>query len=150
MVSAALIFILSTIPAELVALPVSIIICREIAVSALREWMAQRNIHHAVKVGNLGKIKTTLQMLAATTLLLVYKSIDTTDMSIASTMGFSLVKLVLIGILLLYSAAIASLVSGIQYFIAASKVIAYENTTCQTKYSITTTHQEVNQAKCQN
>jgi CDP-diacylglycerol--glycerol-3-phosphate 3-phosphatidyltransferase len=41
-----------------------IIIGREIAISALREWMAQIGASKSVAVHMLGKIKTTLQMVA--------------------------------------------------------------------------------------
>jgi len=41
-----------------------IIIGREIAISALREWMAQIGASRSVAVHMLGKVKTTVQMLA--------------------------------------------------------------------------------------
>jgi cardiolipin synthase len=41
-----------------------IIICREIAISALREWMAQIGAARSVAVHMLGKVKTTVQMVA--------------------------------------------------------------------------------------
>ena len=41
-----------------------IIICREVMVSALREWMATLDQSHAIKVSNLAKSKTTAQMIA--------------------------------------------------------------------------------------
>ena len=49
-----------------------IIIIREIAVSALREWMAQLGETKSVAVAYIGKLKTTLQMLAIAFLLLDY------------------------------------------------------------------------------
>ena len=39
-------------------------ICRELIVSALREWMAQRGDREKVAVSNLGKLKTIAQMVA--------------------------------------------------------------------------------------
>jgi CDP-diacylglycerol---glycerol-3-phosphate 3-phosphatidyltransferase len=54
------------------AVPAIVIICREIMVSALREWMAEIGQHKRMAVTMLGKIKTTLQMLAII-LLLLYK-----------------------------------------------------------------------------
>ena len=39
------------------ALPAMIIIGRELVISALREWMAERNYREAVAVSMLGKIK---------------------------------------------------------------------------------------------
>jgi CDP-diacylglycerol--glycerol-3-phosphate 3-phosphatidyltransferase len=70
MVSTALI-LLSGRYGGTVALPTSIILGREIAVSALREWMAQRGKRDAVQVGIQGKIKTALSMVALTLYLLV-------------------------------------------------------------------------------
>lgn len=46
-----------------------VIICREMFISALREWMAQRNVRNVVSVGFLGKCKTAAQMIALTILL---------------------------------------------------------------------------------
>ncbi|MDR1274765.1 MAG: CDP-diacylglycerol--glycerol-3-phosphate 3-phosphatidyltransferase [Candidatus Accumulibacter sp.] len=46
-----------------------IIIGREIAISALREWMAQIGAHKNVAVSMVGKIKTTAQMVAIPLLL---------------------------------------------------------------------------------
>jgi CDP-diacylglycerol--glycerol-3-phosphate 3-phosphatidyltransferase len=57
-----------------------IIIGREIAISALREWMAQIGASRSVAVHMLGKVKTTVQMLAIPFLLydgLVLGVIDT-------------------------------------------------------------------------
>lgn len=48
-----------------------IIIGREIAISALREWMAQLGASKSMAVSMLGKVKTTFQMLAI--LLLLYQ-----------------------------------------------------------------------------
>ncbi len=50
-------------------LPGLIIVGREIVISALREWMAEMNSSGAVVVGMLGKVKTTLQMIAIAVLL---------------------------------------------------------------------------------
>lgn len=47
----------------------SVIVGREIVVSALREWMAEMNSRGIVAVGWLGRIKTTLQMVAVVVLL---------------------------------------------------------------------------------
>ena len=46
-----------------------IIIGREIAISALREWMAQIGASKSVAVSSIGKIKTTAQMTAIPMLL---------------------------------------------------------------------------------
>ncbi|HEX4584874.1 MAG TPA: CDP-diacylglycerol--glycerol-3-phosphate 3-phosphatidyltransferase [Burkholderiaceae bacterium] len=51
------------------ALVALVIIGREIAVSALREWMAQIGASRSVAVSSLGKIKTIAQMIAIPVLL---------------------------------------------------------------------------------
>jgi CDP-diacylglycerol--glycerol-3-phosphate 3-phosphatidyltransferase len=57
------------IPAFVMTLPAAVIVCREIVVSALREWMAEVGKRTSVAVSRLGKIKTTVQMLALVILL---------------------------------------------------------------------------------
>jgi CDP-diacylglycerol--glycerol-3-phosphate 3-phosphatidyltransferase len=64
MVMAALILIVSAEPEFWMVIPVTIIIGREIVISALREWMAEVGKRAAVKVSKLGKVKTTFQMFA--------------------------------------------------------------------------------------
>lgn len=57
-----------------------IIIGREIAISALREWMAQIGASRSVAVHMLGKVKTTVQMVAIPLLLfdgMLFGLIDT-------------------------------------------------------------------------
>ena len=55
-----------------VAVPTALIVCREIAVSALREWMAGRGEREQVAVGFAGKVKTAAQMAALMLLLLAH------------------------------------------------------------------------------
>ena len=71
MVAAALVLLVQAIPTPLMAVAAAIIIGREIAISALREWMAQLGKHARVAVSTVGKIKTTAQMVAV--LLLLYR-----------------------------------------------------------------------------
>ncbi|NNM69593.1 MAG: CDP-diacylglycerol--glycerol-3-phosphate 3-phosphatidyltransferase [Gallionella sp.] len=68
MVAAALLILVKLGRAD--ALIAFIIIGREIAISALREWMAKVGASKSIAVSMLGKIKTTFQMLAL--LLLLY------------------------------------------------------------------------------
>ena len=63
-VAVALILVLQRDARVLIALPVAIIISREITVSALREWMAEIGQRARVAVSWLGKLKTTAQMTA--------------------------------------------------------------------------------------
>lgn len=69
MVATALVLLVMAIPVWWFSGTVALIICREVFVSALREWMAQRGLSATVKVGNLGKFKTATQMIAITLLL---------------------------------------------------------------------------------
>lgn len=64
MVSTALFLIVQGHPTAWMAFWAAVIVGREIAVSALREWMAELGQRAAVKVAWIGKIKTTVQMLA--------------------------------------------------------------------------------------
>jgi len=63
-VAVALILVLQRDARVLIALPVAIIISREITVSALREWMAEIGQRARVAVSWLGKLKTTAQITA--------------------------------------------------------------------------------------
>ena len=53
----------------LFTLPAIVIICREVVISALREWMAELGRRANVAVSWLGKVKTTLQIVAIVVLL---------------------------------------------------------------------------------
>lgn len=69
MVAAALVLLVQAIPTPWMAISAAIIIGREIAISALREWMAQLGKHKTVAVSMVGKLKTTIQMIALVLLL---------------------------------------------------------------------------------
>ena len=69
MVAAALFLIVQGHPTAWMALWAAVIVGREIAVSALREWMAELGQRARVQVAALGKIKTIAQMVALTCLL---------------------------------------------------------------------------------
>lgn len=88
-----------------VALPAFIIIGREIAVSALREWMASVGASRAVAVSRAGKIKTAVQMIAI--VLMLY----------GHPIGG--VAIYLIGLALLYLAAALTVFSMYLYLEAA-------------------------------
>jgi cardiolipin synthase (CMP-forming) len=87
-----------------------IIIGREIAISALREWMAQLGESKSIAVSMLGKVKTTFQMLAL--LLLLYQE---------PIFGFQILWL---GNLLIYIAALLTLWSMGYYLMLAMPQIA--------------------------
>lgn len=65
----ALVLLTANYPGPWFVIPTAIIIAREVFVSALREWMASRNLRDMVAVGFIGKVKTTVQMLAIIVLL---------------------------------------------------------------------------------
>ena len=84
------------------ALVALVIIGREIAISALREWMAQIGASRSVAVHMLGKVKTVVQMVAIPFLLydgMLFRVIDTH----------------LWGTLLIYAAAVLTIWSMVYY-----------------------------------
>jgi CDP-diacylglycerol--glycerol-3-phosphate 3-phosphatidyltransferase len=104
-VAAALILLLQVHATVLFALPAVVIISREIVISALREWMAEVGKRTSVAVSYIGKVKTTLQMVAIAVLLAV-------DPAIYPVWDK-------VGIVLLYLAAILTLWSMVIYLRAA-------------------------------
>jgi CDP-diacylglycerol---glycerol-3-phosphate 3-phosphatidyltransferase len=68
-VAVALVLIVSRDPRAIIVLTAAVIIGREIAISALREWMAGIGQRTAVAVSRIGKYKTILQMTGLTMLL---------------------------------------------------------------------------------
>lgn len=83
-----------------ITLPAIVIVGREIVISALREWMSEIGKRTSVTVSNIGKIKTTVQMLAIILLLAFNPS-----SSILGVFGF----------VLLYIAAILTIWSMVIY-----------------------------------
>jgi CDP-diacylglycerol--glycerol-3-phosphate 3-phosphatidyltransferase/cardiolipin synthase len=70
MVVVVLVVLLQSDPSIWLAVPVAVIIGREITVSALREWMAELGARTKVAVSFLGKLKTVAQMIAIALLIL--------------------------------------------------------------------------------
>lgn len=105
MVAIALVLLVQADPRALLALPAAVIIGREIAVSALREWMAEVGARATVAVSLSGKLKTTAQMVAIVLLIL-----QTPVLGLPTPM---------LGLILLYLAALLTLWSMIQYLRAA-------------------------------
>jgi CDP-diacylglycerol---glycerol-3-phosphate 3-phosphatidyltransferase len=108
MVSTALILLAGRYSARVVV-PACIILGREIAVSALREWMASRGIRNVVQVGYQGKIKTATTMVCITLLLLV-PNIVTEFWAKIRELSF----------LLLYLSTLITVTSAASYFRAAA------------------------------
>jgi len=105
MVGVVLVLLVADHPTPFMAIPAAVIIGREIAVSGLREWMAGFGERTTVAVSVVGKIKTTLQMIAM--ILLIYREpigpIDTWT----------------VGMALLYVAVILTLWSMVTYLRSA-------------------------------
>ncbi len=102
MVAVVLVVLLQARPALWLALPAAVIIGREITVSALREWMAEIGARRKVAVSWLGKVKTTLQMIALVLLIL-------------AAAPAAPAPLALLGAALLYLATVLTLWSMIAY-----------------------------------
>lgn len=105
MVAVALILLVQADPQPELALPAAVIIGREIAVSALREWMAEIGNRAQVAVSLAGKLKTTAQMIAILLLILD-----------GPVLGVPIQPL---GMVLLYIAALLTLWSMLLYLRAA-------------------------------
>ena len=89
-----------------------LIIGRELTISALREWMATAGKQASVAVNSLGKIKTTVQMVAIPMLLFD-----------AMLPIFPLFHTRLVGTVLLVIAAILTIVSMLYYFQLAARAM---------------------------
>jgi len=87
-----------------ITIPAIVIVGREIVISALREWMAELGKRTSVTVSYIGKVKTTLQMLAIFLLLAFYPTL-----SYWGVLGF----------ILLYLSAILTIWSMIIYLMIA-------------------------------
>jgi CDP-diacylglycerol--glycerol-3-phosphate 3-phosphatidyltransferase/cardiolipin synthase len=110
----ALVLIVSEHGGPLITIPVAIIIGREIAVSALREWMAEHGMREHVAVSWVGKVKTVFQMGAIFLLLLEHP--------------IGAVPIFDAGMLLLYLATLMTLWSMMTYLKAAWPILWQKST----------------------
>lgn len=94
-------------------LPAIVIICREIVISALREWMAELGKRASVSVSMIGKVKTTLQIIAIVVLL----TFESETYPLFSQAGY----------VALYLAAILTLWSMMVYLKAAWPTLSGKN-----------------------
>lgn len=112
MVTAALLVLLDL--ERVNALVALVIIGREIAISALREWMAQMGAGRNIAVNFLGKLKTTVQMIAIP-MLLFYRPVGGVDMA-------------LLGEWMVWVAVVLTILSMIYYLrLARPSIIASAN-----------------------
>ncbi len=68
-VAVALVLLVEVYASAILAVPALVIVCREIVVSALREWMAKYSEKRSMAVSVVGKVKTGFQMVAIILLL---------------------------------------------------------------------------------
>ncbi|MBM4215056.1 MAG: CDP-diacylglycerol--glycerol-3-phosphate 3-phosphatidyltransferase [Gammaproteobacteria bacterium] len=101
----ALVLLVSKDTRLIVVLPAIVIIGREIAISALREWMAEIGQRTKVAVSPLGKIKTIVQIVGLSMMLIRW------DVWILPTYQ--------VGLVLTVIAAVLTLVSAVDYLRAA-------------------------------
>jgi CDP-diacylglycerol--glycerol-3-phosphate 3-phosphatidyltransferase len=104
-VAVALVLIVSKDPRWTVVLMASVIIGREIAISALREWMAEIGQRTKVAVSRLGKYKTILQIVGLSMMLYRWDLFS--------------IPMYRLGFLLTGIAAVLTLVSMVEYLRAA-------------------------------
>jgi len=109
MVTVVLVLLVQAHPSPWLAIPAAIIIGREIAISALREWMAALGERTRVAVAIVGKVKTVLQMVAL--VLMLYR------VPIAGIPTYT------VGFALLYGAAVLTLWSMFAYLRAAWPIV---------------------------
>lgn len=100
LVSVSLLLLVGSPHLHYITLPAIVIVGREIVISALREWMAEVGQRASIAVSYVGKVKTTLQMVAITLLLAFHQN--------SSWYG-------LLGTVLLYMAAILTIWSMMEY-----------------------------------
>ncbi len=110
MVCTALILLTDYYHTWFITIPSIIIISREILVSALREWMSEIGKRANISVSWIGKSKTFMQMIAI--LFLLFHQ---------PLFIFSYNEINMMGRVLLFSATILTLWSGIKYLIAGLK-----------------------------
>lgn len=100
-VAVALVLLVEVHASAILAVPALVIVCREIVVSALREWMAEYSERRGVAVSFLGKVKTAFQMVAIIVLLANGPDLEN--------------DFVVLGYVLLYAAAALTLWSMYNY-----------------------------------
>ncbi|MDH5833544.1 CDP-diacylglycerol--glycerol-3-phosphate 3-phosphatidyltransferase [Luteimonas kalidii] len=120
MVAVALFLIVQGHPTPWMAFWAAVIVGREIAVSALREWMAELGQRATVKVAAIGKVKTIAQMVALSCLLYAINPRHPLQPGTDIWMGQTVFH---IGDWLLGAAALLTLWSGLAYLRAAWPVL---------------------------
>jgi CDP-diacylglycerol--glycerol-3-phosphate 3-phosphatidyltransferase len=112
LVSSSLLMLVGSHYLSYITIPAIIIVGREIVISALREWMAEIGSRTSVAVGYIGKVKTTMQMIAIVLLLAFNPA--------TSMWG-------ILGIVLLYLAAFMTVWSMVVYLKVAWPLLNADN-----------------------
>jgi CDP-diacylglycerol--glycerol-3-phosphate 3-phosphatidyltransferase len=112
LVASSLLLLVGTKNVDYITLPAIVIVGREIVISALREWMAELGNRASVTVSYIGKLKTTLQMIALFLLIAFDPAL--------SWLG-------VIGFILLYIAAILTIWSMVIYLTIAWPQLTIKN-----------------------
>ena len=112
MICSALLLCASKFATPWFAIPAIIIVCREIIISALREWMAEVGQRTKIGVNIIGKFKTFIQIVAIC-------------FFISQATSFSI--MLLIGYILLYAAVILTIWSMFVYSCASIKHFKEQN-----------------------
>ena len=119
-----LILLTLMMPVWFIVIPVILMIARELYVSGLREFLGTQKIEMPVPKArfSLGKIKTTIQMIAITAFLLLFAVSSSITPTTDSRFVFALIyTLPQIGIFCLWFALAASLISATQYTFTFAK-----------------------------
>ncbi len=127
MVAVSLFLIVQGHPTLWMAVWAAVIVGREIAVSALREWMAELGQRATVKVALVGKIKTVAQMVALSCLLYSINPRPVLEGRFPLRPGADVwmgLPVFHIGEWLLAIAALLTLWSGVQYLLAAWPILS--------------------------
>ena len=117
MVAVTLCLLVQSHPTVLLAITAAVIVGREIAVSALREWMAIVGERSRVNVQRLGKFKTVMQLIALLVLLLEHKAPHSRPVDVYHIR--EALDAYHIGEALLVIAAVLTIWSGLAYLRAA-------------------------------
>lgn len=111
-VAVALVLLVGEYGSVWITIPAAIIVSREIAISALREWMADIGKRTKISVNFLGKLKTFIQIIAI--ILLLSQPADWH------------ILWVKVGVILMYLAALLTLWSMVAYLRAAMTALTEE------------------------
>lgn len=111
-VAVALVLIVGDYGSIWITLPAAIIVCREITISALREWMAEIGKQANVAVNYVGKLKTVLQILSIVVLLANPSDWDLLLVKVGVVMMYVAVGLTLWSMIIYMKAAIRAVTVG--------------------------------------